>query len=173
MEMENLGKTDFEKLFREHYSQGYYYAFQITHDEETSRDIVSESFAALWKNRYAIAPSKFLGYLMVSVRNRSISHLRQQSHMATVGEEALGHMPAENESQWMQREMRIRAVEEEMARLPERTRYVLEQCYYQHRTYADVGEELQISVSGVKKHIVKAMSQLRSHFNTDKHISGA
>ncbi len=172
MKMENFGENDFEKLFREHYSQCYHFAFQITHDEETSRDIVSESFMALWKNRQTVDSTKQVSYLMVSIRNRCITLLRQQKRTEAVEEAALTRIPAETEGQWQQREMKIRAIEKEISLLPERTRYVLEQCYYQHRTYADVAQELNISVNGVKKHIVKAMATLRRHFNTDKHLSG-
>lgn len=62
----------------------------------------------------------------------------------------------------MLRESRIEAVERELDTLPERTRYVLEQCYYRRRSYRDVADELGISTNGVKKHIVKAMAHLRS-----------
>lgn len=172
MKMENSDKNDFEKLFREHYARCYYFAFQITHDEEVSRDIVSESFTALWKNRHSVDSGKRLGYLTACIRNRCISHLRQQKRRETVGEETLERITAETEGQWQQREMKIRTVEEEISRLPERTRYVLEHCYYQHQTYAEVARQLDISVNGVKKHIVKAMAALRRHFNTDKQISG-
>ncbi len=170
--MDTTGKKDFEKLFREHYSQCYFLAFRMVGDEEVSRDIVSESFAALWNRRNEVEQAKLLGYLLVSVRNRAVNWLRQRNRMETVGTGVLERISDDGEAQWLLREQRIAAVEEVIGQLPERTRHVLEQCYYFHRTYAEVADELGISVSGVKKHIIKALATLRQHFNTDKHQNG-
>ncbi len=170
--MDTTGKKDFEKLFREHYSQCYFLAFRMVGDEEVSRDIVSESFAALWNRRNEVEQAKLLGYLLVSVRNRAVNWLRQRNRMETVGTGVLERISDDGEAQWLLREQRIAAVEEVIGQLPERTRHVLEQCYYFHRTYAEVADELGISVSGVKKHIMKALATLRQHFNTDKHQNG-
>lgn len=170
--MDTIGKNDFEQLFRKHYSQCYFLAFRMAGDEEAARDIVSESFATLWNRRAEVEPSKRLGYLLVSVRNNAVSWIRQHHRVEMVAADALNRLSDDMEGQWLLREQRIAAVEEAVLQLPDRTRYVLEQCYYRHRTYADVAAELGISVNGVKKHIVKALATLRQHFNTDKHHSG-
>lgn len=170
--MGTTGKKDFEKLFRKHYSQCYSLAFRMVGDEEVSRDIVSESFAALWNRRDEVEQAKLLGYLLVSVRNRGVNWLRQRNRMETVGPGVLERISDDEDTQWLLREQRIAAVEEVIGQLPERTRHVLEQCYYFHRTYAEVADELGISASGVKKHIMKALATLRQHFNTDKHQKG-
>lgn len=45
--------------------------------------------------------------------------------------------------------------------LKPKTRLVLQECYINHKTYKDVAEELEISTSGVKKHIVAALKTIR------------
>lgn len=45
--------------------------------------------------------------------------------------------------------------------LTPQTRHILEACYFQDKRYADVAEELDISTSTVKKHIVQALKVLR------------
>ncbi len=170
--MDTTGKKDFEQLFRMHYSQCYFLAYRLTGDEEASKDIVGESFMALWNKRFDVETSKHLGYLLISVRNGAVNWLRQRGKTMTVDNSVLTNISDESNEQWLLREQRIAAVEEVVGQLPERTRHVLEQCYYNHRTYADVADELGISTSGVKKHIVKALATLRQHFNTDKHHHG-
>mgnify|MGYP002515384587 CR=1 FL=1 len=170
--MDIIGKNDFEQLFRKHYSQCYFLAFRLAGDEEAARDIVSESFVSLWNRRAEVAPSRQLGYLLVSVRNNAVSWLRQHNRAVTVAADTLSGVSDDAEELWLLREQRIAAVEKAVLLLPARTRYVLEQCYYHRRTYADVAAELGISVNGVKKHIVKALATLRQHFNTDKHHCG-
>ena len=45
--------------------------------------------------------------------------------------------------------------------LPEPTCTVLRLCYYEHKTYREVAEQLGISPDTVKKHISKALRTLR------------
>ena len=59
---------EFEILFRESYSRFYYFAFHLVQDEEVSRDIVSESFAAAWRNRIHIDHQKLNGYFPMLVQ---------------------------------------------------------------------------------------------------------
>lgn len=44
------------------------------------------------------------------------------------------------------------------------TRHILEECYVRRKKYQEVADELNISVSAVRKHIVKALSVLRKEF---------
>ena len=45
-----------------------------------------------------------------------------------------------------------------------RTRYVLEECYFHRKKYAEVAENIGISINAVKKHIMKALNLLREEF---------
>jgi len=45
-------------------------------EEETAKDILNDVFTALWNNIETIDLSKINAYLMASVRNRSVDHLR-------------------------------------------------------------------------------------------------
>ena len=65
-------------------------------------------------------------------------------------------------------EQRISEVRAEIDKMPPRTRFVLEQCYLEGHTYKEVGEMMDITSDGVKKHIVKAFSMLRTHFKVKK-----
>ena len=48
-----------------------------------------------------------------------------------------------------------------MEKLTPHTRHILEECYIQRKKYQEVAEELNISVSAVRKHIVKALQVIR------------
>lgn len=167
--MGNITSKDFEALFRELYSRCYFYAIRFVDDSDVCRDIISESFASVWENRDNIEPQKIRGYVLTCIRNKCVSHLRESKRFEQVDDHAFPLPMTFQEEEWKQREARISEVERQLARLPERTRYVLEQCYYHKRTYREVGDELGMSINGVKKHIVKGMAALRNHFNTDKH----
>lgn len=160
--MSRFGIEEFETMFREEYRRCLFTALQIVRDAETGRDIVSDSFAAVWNNRDSIEPGKMRSYLYQCVRNKSLTQFKHIHRTEPAGDDAAMVVPADDGDDRLLREKRIEAVERELGLLPERTRYVLEQCYYKRRTYREVADELGISTNGIKKHIVKAMAHLRS-----------
>ena len=169
MPTERISAHEFEALFRELHSRLYYYALGFVEDGEASKDIVNEVFMGAWHNRENIERAKLTGYLYTGVRNKCISHNSQQKREATPPNFEWERLEDAGDDEWRRREERIAEMERVIATLPERTRYILEECYYQRHTYREVADELGITTDGIKKHIVKAMAKLREHFNIDKH----
>jgi RNA polymerase sigma-70 factor (ECF subfamily) len=168
MHIGTVDHKDFERLFRENYSRYYYYAFDILGNEEECKDVLSEAFLAVWKNRENVDSDKLKGYLFTSVRNKCLTHINKNKEQRRISDAQIATLAAETEEDWREREERILLIEQEIERLSERTRYVLEQCYYHRHTYREVATELGITIDGVKKHITTAMKHLRQHFNIDK-----
>ncbi|MBD9271926.1 MAG: hypothetical protein EGS53_03415 [Prevotella sp.] len=58
-----MDRQSFEKLFKDNYSKAYYLALRILHDNEVSKDVVSDAFELVWKrvdirSRYVLASMK-------------------------------------------------------------------------------------------------------------------
>ncbi|MBO4485520.1 MAG: RNA polymerase sigma-70 factor [Prevotella sp.] len=168
MQRDYITEKDFEELFRDYYARCYYYAYDILDQEEESRDVVGEAFLSVWKNRENVDRDKLRAYLFTSIRNKCLTQIGKQKHTYRITDEALRHLAAETDEEWLEREERIRQIEHEIELLPARTRLVLEQCYYHHRTYREVAAELGITTDGIKKHITTAMKHLRQHFHKEK-----
>jgi RNA polymerase sigma-70 factor (family 1) len=172
MEGSSITKQNFENLFHEYYSRLYYFAYDFTEDVEASKDIVSDVFTSVWDKRDNIEKNKVVGYLFVSVRNKSLNYIKRQYRtdyyldfcLQVADEEGCGDLELIDE--------RIAEMGNEIDKMPLRTKYILEECYYHHKKYKEVAEVLEISTDGVKKHIVKAFSILRDHFNVKKNGSG-
>lgn len=45
-----MDKASFEQLFRDNYGKAYYLALRILHDDEASKDVVSDAFELVLKN---------------------------------------------------------------------------------------------------------------------------
>lgn len=45
-----MDKASFEQLFRDNYVKAYYLALRILHDDEASKDVVSDAFELVLKN---------------------------------------------------------------------------------------------------------------------------
>jgi RNA polymerase sigma-70 factor (ECF subfamily) len=69
-----------------------------------------------------------------------------------------------------EREERIRRIEAFIEQLKDPTKTILKECYYENKKYQEVAENFGISISGVKKHIMKALKMLREEFNIRKTV---
>ncbi len=159
---------DFESIFKDNYTQLYYFAFDLTGDEEASKDLVSEVFMMLWRRHEDLKDDNIAGYLFVCLRNKCFSYLKEQKGKQEFVDYCRTTFTEEDESYWDALEDRIHDMDAVVATLPERTRFVLEQCYYHQHTYKEVGDMLGISTNGVKKHIMKAFATLREHYHVRK-----
>lgn len=154
-------KADFDFLFREYYPQLYYYAFHLISNIEASKDIASDAFEAIWANYAKINKDTAKAYLYVYVRNKCIDFLRHQDvhqqYAKLYAKLTQDYADAEYK-EWDERILRIRKA---MEKLTPQTKRILEKCYVERKKYKEVSEELGISVSAVRKHIVKALQVIR------------
>lgn len=101
--------------------------------------------------------------LFVCARNKSLSLLeksRRISHLDYKDSDTT--FAAETEGQWIEKEAMLQEMEDAISTLTPRTRLILQKHYLERLSYKEVAEQLDISTSGVKKHIVKALSVLRA-----------
>lgn len=158
----------FERLYREQYTRLYYFAYDFVGDIEVGKDIVSEAFTKLWKGRESLNTDKVEGFLFMTVRNDCIKYLRRKKTDEKYLAYCLASMKEEDESTLSDIDDRMAEIQTVLKKMPARTRFVVEECCYNDRSYKEVAEILQITTHGVKKHIVKGFAQLREHFNVKK-----
>lgn len=160
--------SEFEKTYKDYYSRLYHYAYDFIDDMGASEDIVSEVFSNLWRDHGSLSSGTLTSYLFVSVRNRCLNYLRKRHGKAVYEAYCRASFTEEDETYWQNMEQRISEVRAEIDKMPPKTRFVLEQCYLEGHSYKEVGEMMDITTDGVKKHIVKAFSLLRTHFKVKK-----
>ncbi len=157
-----LSVAEFEEIYRRYYVRLYLYASDFIDDGEVCRDIVAEVFAQLWTNRGEIDRASLEGYLRASVRNACISFIRKMNSRARYSEYI---QLTEEEGVFIDSvDDRETELLKAISLLPERTRHILEECTLHEHTYKEVADELGITPSGVKQHIIKAYSFLRDYF---------
>lgn len=158
-----LSENDFNNLFRQYYTKLLLFAMQIVSEEQDCHDIVSNVFEDVWTDRQKIHKDTARQLLYTSVRNRAIDHLRRQKHrnqylqmQMKLSEDAI------NNDSFAEREEREMIVKKALATLDDRTRAILEMCYVEGLTYKEVAERLSVSISTVKKYMVKALRTIRN-----------
>ena len=158
---EYITASQFESIFKEMHSQLFYLAYDIVGDKQVAQDVVSEVFMSLWKSHREVAFCKLKGYLYVSVRNKSLDWYRRNASVKTIPLDDMKNL-VDGRDSWESREERIRKIECELARMPEKTRQIFDLCYRKRKTYKEAAEVVGISSEGIKKHLQRALKELRS-----------
>lgn len=165
---ETISVSEFEQIYKDYYPRLYHYAYDFIEDTDASEDIVSEVFFHLWHERGSLKPDTLSSYLYVTVRNRCLNYLRHQKGKSAYEAYCRAAFSEEDDNYWQIMEERISEMRREIDKMPQKTCFVLEQCYLNGHTYREVGEMMGITDNGVKKHIVKAFAILREHFKVKK-----
>lgn len=157
-----LKKKEFNAIFRENYSQLLFFARQYVSDEETCRDIVQAAFERLWQHFSSVEPEKVKSFLYVTARNSCIDHARHElRHRKYARYVATMSSYATDPSTLMEREELVARVSRQIDSLEPHTREIFVACYVDRKKYREVAEEMGISTSTVKKHIIRALKELR------------
>ena len=154
---------EFERLFAEYYNRMYYRAYHYVNDTEISKDIVSDAFGYVWEHYEALRQIDTVAVLFQQVRSRSIDFFRHRKVVERYADLYL-QLTLEEEVPLQEEDERLARIAGVLNRLPVRTRYVLEECYFHRKKYAEVAENIGISINAVKKHIMKALNLLREEF---------
>lgn len=139
-------------------------AMAITGSHSDAEDIVQAVFAdMLERNSFPDSPDRFL---TVAVRNRAVNLWR---HM-NLRDKVCRALPLEESDIPDDIDRMTMEVESIVDRqLSPAVRRVVRSVFYSGRTYSGAATELNISVSTVNKHIVKALRILREQLNTNDH----
>ncbi len=152
----------FNQLFRLYYEPLYRYALFYITDEEVCRDIASAAFEMLWKRIDSIEMTTAKTLLYIDVRNKCIDHLRrEQCHERYIKYVEHISEPFANEHQQLEHEEMMKLATQLVDKMKSPTREILEACYIENKKYKEVAEQMSISVATVKKHMVRALKQLR------------
>lgn len=162
-----IDKVVFDQMFMKWYMQLVYFAYYFVDDVEACKDIVSDTFEYIWRNQAKIDEETAKTYLYHAVRTRCIDYLRRQSvhddyvaFTEELSKRIMNEAPLETDD-------RIQLIWQAMKKLTPYNYHILEECYINNKSYKEVAESLNISVSAVHKNIVKALHILRKELGTE------
>ena len=156
--------TAFEMLFRTYYQPLCNYAFTFLQDKEDAEEIVQSTFLLVWEKRETLAiRTSVKPYLYAMVRNACLNVIKHEKikqkyageeiAMADRSHDSVAHTVASNELEY-----RIKVAMEE---LPEQCRMVFKLSRFEELKYAEIAEQLNISVKTVENHMGKALKIMR------------
>lgn len=158
-----------ELLYKKFYRKLFLYALTYLGEEEEARDMVSDMFVQLWykwkEEQTVRTPSA--SYLYAMLRSRCVDKLRRQE-VENRYLQQLEKDRFDNEEDVKEYEQTVSRLYTAIQQLPEPGKTILHYCYFDHMTYQQTADKLQMSLPMVKKHMAKIFQLLRDKLKNDK-----
>lgn len=155
-------KDKFDHIYRTYYKQMFIFAKRYVAEDEECYELVDDVFEYLWAHFDSVNIATVQSYLYTILRAKCISLLRrrktEQRYIDYALASSLKYDTEDHIREMKEREEKIRQV---LDSLPPVTRAIFTRCFVEHMKYAEAADDLQVSMATVKKHIVKALKQIR------------
>lgn len=159
-------QKDFDQIFTQYYKPLFIFAKRFFSDDDECHDMVGDAFEDLWTHFPSVRQEAVKQYLYTCLRRKCIDRLRKsKSEKRYVEMQMILTESFENPSLNIENQERQLFVAQTLESLGSPTKEILTLCYLERHKYSEVAEIMGISVSTVKKHIVKALKIIRERRN--------
>lgn len=154
-----------ENLYLKHKSELIYHVFQILHCQDLAEEIVQESFIKFsfeLKKQIVEHPR---GYLFRIAKNLALDYLKHQkvtdNYAQTQDPVLMPVTESPSLEQLASNQQKLEILRSVIAELPPRCRQAFTLHNIHGMSYSEIAKELDISESGVEKHIMKGLLHCR------------
>lgn len=156
-------KLVFEQLFKQYYEPLFCFACQFVSNEEECHDIVSDAFEDVWRKMEHIQDSTIKAYLYTAVRNRCVNYLRhakvRQQYIDYCEKMTANYTKAD---ELLEQEERNKWVAMAIKELTPPDDLIIK-LYGSGKKYREIAEEMNLSMSFVKKVMSRATRKIREY----------
>ena len=162
---DNHSLAQMEFLYKKFYVRLHRYALTFLGDEDEATDVVGEVFLQIWESWQVGATinerKNIAAYLYTRVSNSCLDHLRHRKAIDNYNTFLKATSPFTTDAEVEDFEKRITRLREAIENLPPSDRRVLKAVYFEHLSYKEAAERLEMSENMIHKHMTKAFRQLR------------
>ena len=149
-------------MFRQHYEKMYNLARYLLSDDDESKDVVSEVFTTILANNAVLMPESEEGFLMRSVRNRSLNLIAHKGVKERVTklliDDADVILSAKTDGRLEQLMLLIEDLE------PPIRKQIFRLHYLKEMSYQEVADKVGVSKVTVFNHLSQAMDWIKEQF---------
>jgi RNA polymerase sigma factor (sigma-70 family) len=139
------------------------FAYRLTGDRETARDVVQDTFVKLCSAEPAKLNGRLAPWLFTVCRNRAYDVQKKRAREKAYGNghaETADAAPAPSE--FAERHEAMRVVVETVAKLPKKQQQVFRMKFDRGMTYREIGAETGMALATVSSHLHAAMQTVRA-----------
>jgi len=154
-------KEKFSLIFDKNYSRLYNYAFKLLKSNDSTEEVVQETFIKLWENIEKIKDSErsIASYLIVTLKNKIIDYFRKnktrEKHTNIYAINTAIQESIDNEWEISQQ------IERVYSTLQPNTIEIFQLSRDKGLTYKEIADKKNISIKTVESHISKALVVFR------------
>ena len=172
-----MTRKEFENIYRQHYARMYRLARTMLYDVDESKDVVSDIFARLLRERlrvgasagmkYQPQQSQMEGYLMTAVRNRCRDVLSRKSMQERVEklfmqESMQCQIVSMNDDDRLERLMQFIEAE-----LPPLSQQIFRLRFLSEMSYEEVAQAAGVSKATVYNHLSQSVQRIKEYFQKE------
>ena len=172
-----MTKKEFEDIYRQHYARMYRLARTMLYDADESKDVVSDIFARLLRERLRVGASAGMkyhpqqnqmeGYLMTAVRNRCRDVLNRKSMQERVErlflqESMQSQIVSMNDDDRLERLMQFIEAE-----LPPLSQQIFRLRFLSEMSYEGVAQAAGVSKVTVYNHLSQSVQRIKEYFQKE------
>ncbi len=157
----------FKVLYKKYSNDIYAYSRSLLKSDTYAEEIVQEVFLKIWTYRHQLDnTTSFKSFLFTIARNFSYNFLRKSSKNRALREaifyKSQVTQPKTQDEQLIEAEYE-HIQTQVLALLPPKRRQIFEMSRQEGKTYREISEELNISISTVKSQVSKALKTIREY----------
>ncbi|RAW03441.1 RNA polymerase sigma-70 factor [Pseudochryseolinea flava] len=160
--------TAFEMLFRNYYQPLCNYAYTFVQDRDEAEEIVQATFMSVWEKRDALEiRTAVRPYLYAMVRNACLNVIKHEKikQVHAAGEIAFAERSVESVTRTVMAAELEDKIQEALLKLPEQCRLVFKLSRFEELKYAEIAEQLNISIKTVENQMGKALKIMRDQLS--------
>jgi RNA polymerase sigma-70 factor (ECF subfamily) len=164
----------FRKVFDLYKERVFFFILGMVKTNAAAEEIVQEVFIKLWVAREGLAEVENLGiYISVIARNKTIDHLRRAASQKNMVDEIWQAInTAQNTTAEMVEANEFRRlVDEALHRLSQQKQKIFRLSRYEGFSHEEIAQQLHLSRSTVKNHLVETLKYLKCHLADHSRIS--
>ncbi len=158
-------------MFRTYFTSLCYFAQKYIPDLDTSKEIVHSIFISIWEKREEFDFEKSAkSYLFTSVYNRCMNYIRDQKKFVDSENSNIILVQGSINNDHLEAAELEDRIWRAINTLPEKCREIFVLNRFEDKKYADIADQLNISVKTVESQMSKALRVLREHLKDYIHL---